>query len=499
MWVTTALVITVIGVVLWQFRYVVFAALCAAVVVFLGIRAYFVYLSVVDRRLETRRKWLEVKQIEINLDYVPVEYGAVFVHADEVRELVEFKKSVPKTVHHHYAEDGAVPGEDARIIESIPQDPIPVYAQVVEGEVTAGHICLGVMQGSDGKWSKFIWGDISDLISTAVVGIPGTGKSTLLRFVVAQLIKVGGSVVVWDPHGSIAREMAGFFPCYDGAEEIGKSAFEMLDELERRRKLYKAQQLLGDPLLIVIDEWLLISDVPGAAGKAINTAVRQVVLEGRKFGMYILLAGQSLPAASFKESGTAVSRAFVTRYVFNVNRMHAIQVGIPAEEAKRLLPVIEYAGAGVAIISSGRLGVRPRIVAIPTTVTSDIRAALLSEYRGVKQLGPIAPRIGYLVENGQYVKDPDYEPPKQLEVDKQSGGLVPDLTQAPPLIPEDDVHAGYLTEEDKEKLIEWEMQGIARRYMPRLLGKGQRVYKELSAFLDSQNGKQATTTVHEDK
>lgn len=489
MWVMALVVVVVIGTVLWQFRYIIFGVLCGLVVVFLGIRSYFVYLSIVDRRLQTRSLWLETEQKRRNLEYIPQEYGAVWVAPNEIRELVELKKSAPKTVHHHYAEDGALPGDAARIIEAIPQEPIPVYAQVVEAEVTAGHICLGVMSGSDGKWSKYIWGDISDLISTAVVGIPGTGKSTLLRFVVAQLIKVGGSVVVWDPHGSIAREMSGFFPCYDGPEEIGKSAFEMLAELERRRKLYKAQQLLGDPLLIVIDEWLLISDCPGAAGKAINRAVREVVLEGRKFGMYILLAGQSLPAASFKESGTAVSRAFVTRYVFNVNRMHAIQVGIPAEEAKRLLPVIEFAGVGVAIISSGRLGVRPRIVAIPTTVTSDIRAALLSDYRGVKTIAAPTPRVGYLVENGQYVKDPDYEPPAQLEVDKQSGGLVPDLSQAPPLLPDDDIHAGYLTEEDKEKLIEWEIQGIARRYMPRLLGKGARIYNELKAFLDSQNGK----------
>jgi hypothetical protein len=101
-------------------------------------------------------------------------------------------------------------------------------------------------------------------------------------------------------------------------------------------------------------------------------AIRRIVLEGRKVGMYALIAGQGVPAAIL--GGTLVRDAMASRYVFCTSPQQARMAGIENETAKQMMAILEDAGPGKAVLATSNR--KPEIVAIPNTTTDDIRALL---------------------------------------------------------------------------------------------------------------------------
>lgn len=264
----------------------------------------------------------------------------------------------------------------------------PPFAAIAH-QISPGHLVLGY--GSAGR----IGGDISDLLSTAIAGRPGTGKTTLLRFVCAQVLRIGGQPVLFDPHGSIADELSGLLECAEDASDMERLAEQLESQLEARLSARRAGQPPAVPLLLLADEWPIISQL---APEAVRVAGR-IVLEGRKVGVYALISGQGLPSEQL--GGSLVRDALSSRYVFQTTPAQARMAGLDNETAKRLLLTLEAAGPGYAILASARR--KPEVVAIPDTSPDDLRAFLAPG----TVLPPLPPDFLSRLEAAQAQKQPN--------------------------------------------------------------------------------------------
>lgn len=223
---------------------------------------------------------------------------------------------------------------------------------------TQQHMLLGyTAQGA-------LFGSIEDLLSTAIAGRPKTGKTTLLRFIAAQLLLAGGKLVILDPHGSLA----------DGAQlpaewiasstsELSDGAAWMIDELETRLAEYRQGRREFTPLMLMADEWPLIS----LSSKQAVEATQRVILEARKTNYYGLVSGQGLPASQL--GGSLARDALSSRYIFRTTAAQARYAGLDKDTAR----MVEDLPRGTAIFEGM---INPTPVAIPFTSGEDIQALL---------------------------------------------------------------------------------------------------------------------------
>ena len=206
---------------------------------------------------------------------------------------------------------------------------------------TADRLLLGV--SLDGP----IYGRLTDLLSILIVGRPGTGKTTLLRLLAEQAIEAGATVVSWDLHNDMRLD--GVELCTEEAT-IGASAAAIMAELDARRRNGR-----GAPVVVMVDELpLLARAVPEA-----STAMRRIVLEGRKFNVFGLIAGQGAPADLF-DGGRLVRDATASRFVFRTSTAEARRAGLERVESltTNTLPT------GVCVLD-GACVQRPTVVSIP--------------------------------------------------------------------------------------------------------------------------------------
>ena len=265
--------------------------------------------------------------------------------------------------------------------------------------VGPSRFCLGY--GASGP----IFGSIDDLLSTAIVGRPGTGKTTLLRFETAQLLAAGGTPMIWDPHGNIADELGDLLEVQEGPQEIDAAALRLERQLDYRLKERRDGRKPGNTILLLADEWPIIA---AACAHAIAT-MRRIVLEGRKVGMYALISGQGLPAALLE--GTLVRDALSSRYVFHTTSQQARLAGLDNETAKALLAQLDTAGPGRAILASARL--KPEVVAIPDTRVDDIRRCITPERET-----PVSPgkRASVVVESTAVNVSREMDPEEETDI-----------------------------------------------------------------------------------
>ena len=206
---------------------------------------------------------------------------------------------------------------------------------------TADRLLLGV--SLDGP----VYGRLTDLLSILIVGRPGTGKTTLLRLLAEQAIMAGATVVAWDLHNDMRLD--GVELCTDEAT-IGASAAAIMTELDARRRNGR-----GQPVVVMVDELpLLARAVPEA-----STAMRRILLEGRKFAVYGLIAGQGASADLF-DGGRLVRDATASRFVFRTSTAEARRAGLERVESLQTstLPT------GTCVLD-GACVQRPTVVSIP--------------------------------------------------------------------------------------------------------------------------------------
>jgi hypothetical protein len=275
----------------------------------------------------------------------------------------------PTTLHYHPTITHAPPpaGAPGAIVPSLNAPTsmsaaglpsAPTFAQLAaQGFVaTRDRMILGYTDAGP------IYGKITDLLSVAIAGRPGQGKSTLLRFVYAQTVQAGGEVAIIDPHGSIIEDVKDaprIFQATDEYEMIIYSGW-LLKELNSRLKDYRAGRRDFPPILTLLDELPVIAMITKAAIEATG----RIVLEGRKVGMFALISGQGLPAENF--GGRLVRDALSSRYIFRTTPDEARRAGLSATQA-RLVSQLDIGRAIFAASASD-----PQIVAIPLTTGDDL-------------------------------------------------------------------------------------------------------------------------------
>lgn len=253
-----------------------------------------------------------------------------------------------------------------------------------------------------------MFGTIDDLLSMAVTGKPGRGKTVALMYYVAMLLKCGAEVYVFDPHGAMAelavlndRVLPGMpatakIHYFDRKETITGAIPGLYRELEDRDNYYRPQYVNGElvsrrvkhPLLVLADELPILADFDEQVAieyKRINRQrlkdgdeelevpsliylIRRIVLEARKWRCFFIGSGQSMDAEVLP---TKVTENLNSRIVFFSSNRRARMSGLENDAIKNLLPQIRRGGSGVMVYDCARWD-EPLIGAIPYTTIDDL-------------------------------------------------------------------------------------------------------------------------------
>lgn len=200
---------------------------------------------------------------------------------------------------------------------------------------------------------------LDDLLSTGVIGRPGTGKSTVLRFHYLQCRLVGARVVVWDLHRTIVKSLPGA-EAFTRIDEINRSAEEMCAILDRR---INADRYDDQPIMILADEFNLLA--PNSP--EVTEAMGRVILEGRKVKMFAMISGQGLPAKLFGDS--TPRDALSSRFVLHTTTRQASMIGLDRDA----LPWVVDLKPGSAVVDGP---IDPAVLSIPNTTEADVRALI---------------------------------------------------------------------------------------------------------------------------
>jgi hypothetical protein len=286
-------------------------------------------------------------------------------HTDHLGGIHEFRSVSPLTIPNAPVTIKEMNWGQEQLPAPLPV--APPFSSIVS-QIRPGHLFLG--QATSGP----IWGDITDLLSTLDVGRPGTGKSTLLRNVCGHVLLIGGKPIIFDPHGSILDDLGSRFECAESPRDIIDYARSMDTYLTKRLAARRAGRTQFKPFLLLVDEMPIIASMAMEA----LPAIRRIVLEGRKVGMFALISGQGVPASIL--GGTLVRDAMASRYVFCTSPQQARMAGLENEIAKSMMAILEEAGPGKAVLATSNR--KPEIVAIPDTTTDDIRLLLSRNISG---------------------------------------------------------------------------------------------------------------------
>jgi hypothetical protein len=273
--------------------------------------------------------------------------------------IVQARYQVP----HHYAPKFAAPVDVPQLEAAPPALPsAPPFADMLHTgwRPTFDRMLLG--HSVDGP----VYGGIDDLLSTAIAGRPGTGKSTAQRFIMAQAYAAGAQIAVIDPHGSLIdlapKDMIDL-RAEDGVEFV-RVAAELEEEITDRLAGWKTGQRTFEPYVVMVDELpVLAADYPD-----VIRTLRRIILEARKVRMYALISGQGLPAEYFGNS--VVRDGLSTRFIFWCTAAQARMAGLDTRQAGDLLAALQHDPKGKAILA--RSSADPLIVAIPNTTGNDL-------------------------------------------------------------------------------------------------------------------------------
>lgn len=213
------------------------------------------------------------------LPFVEPSYSiALAYHDSNIARVPETFTYAPRLTGTATKEDSISPTEVIPALPSIPSLPL-----------LDGKILLGYTQENTPKYVE-----TKDLISTLVGGASGTGKSTLMRFILSQYLKQDSKIAMIDPHMKAGEESLS--KSFDLSHLFIPTAYEIsqITATLAQFNLEIDQRLTGKedrtPLILVIDEFagLLSSQV---AAEVIKT-VTKISSESRKVKIYCYCISQ---------------------------------------------------------------------------------------------------------------------------------------------------------------------------------------------------------------
>lgn len=206
---------------------------------------------------------------------------------------------------------------------------------------------LQIGQQWDGQPVTLAWSDLQHML---IAGITRSGKSNLIRLILAQALRDNLWLVIVDPDGRTAPVLAGhpqlLTPLATGPDAALPAIQVALAELEHRAGLYAQVGPQIDTLenynrqaterlphiLVVIDEFNGLVLANGGPRGALAQAGTRLAWGGLKFGIHLILAGQDFT----KEIVGPVREQMGTRVCFQVAAPSTSRVVLGHPGAERL-------------------------------------------------------------------------------------------------------------------------------------------------------------------
>lgn len=248
--------------------------------------------------------------------------------------------------------------------ENMPVLPEPVLdwptriplSGLLSGPASLNNLVLGVTLDENGQ-RHIVNGAMSDLVHVAVGGTSGWGKSEFLKMLACQLLMAveRPDVCMIDLEGvtlnAFAQSERLLYPLADNEAAALALLLALNAEMERRKGLFNAhpgvdrldryngvaQQPLN-PIITLIDEATALLD-----NKDIEGHLKNLTLRARKYGLWLILAGQDWKATSLD---TAIRNQLSTRVQFKALNASQSRVLIGEGDAKD----IDTIGRALAVL-----------------------------------------------------------------------------------------------------------------------------------------------------
>jgi len=217
---------------------------------------------------------------------------------------------------------------------------------LMDGQASINDLVLGVTLDQNGQ-TQIIKGAMDGLVHVAVGGSSGWGKSVFLQMLAFQLVTAieRPDLCMIDLEGvtlnAFAQSERLLYPIADSEQAALALLLALNGELERRKGLFNAypgtdrldryNAVSGEPLkpiITVIDEATALLD-----NKDIETHLKELTLRARKYGLWLVLAGQDWKASSLD---TAIRNQLSTRVQFKALNASQSRVLIGEGDAKDL-------------------------------------------------------------------------------------------------------------------------------------------------------------------
>jgi hypothetical protein len=336
---------------------------------------------IVDGHLRRRRLvWPRERDGALPVPYNDVvsgklnEISALLMELRRMQEIALAQRpAVPHTYAPHlsYAPEWAyrVQGPSLPAGETHPAQSalVPAFAQLLDaGKVGRGNPLL---LGYDAQSGAEQIGSWLDLYSTAVSGMPGSGKTTSQRFLACQTVLHGARFAVCDPHAGAAEDslattlaplQAAFICEPANSDKAILEVVRYVADVGRRRVAGQDRDLT--PLILWVDE---LTSLLGRSSVADELAalLERVAQEYRKRAVFVCASGQIWTAA---RTSSELRDSFASVLCHRMKRGQA-RLLLPTEEAEQ----VERLPTGRAVL--WRTSGETTTVQIPLTTADDVR------------------------------------------------------------------------------------------------------------------------------
>lgn len=263
---------------------------------------------------------------------------------------------------------------DTPLLPSVAAD-VPTFAGLLDqGRIGKGN---PLVLGFDG--AAEISGSWLDLYSTAVSGLPGTGKTTTLRFLACQTALQGARFAILDPHAGAADDslaatlapLSSAFVCEPASDDKAILAtVRYIADVGQRRISGKDSDTT--PLILWADELTALLG-RSSVGDELATLLERIAQEYRKRFVFVCGSGQIWTAS---RTTSELRDSFASVLCHRMKRNQARML-LPTDEAQQ----VERLQTGHAVL--WRTSGATQTIAVPNTTAADVTrvGAMLSGYQ----------------------------------------------------------------------------------------------------------------------
>lgn len=355
---SVGVVLVVVFITVWLIEHpsIGFTLLGLVVVIFIILAYFRIQHWMIEYHLEMMRKKAELYALKTSMTPVP-RRNIIRAEHDQV-VLIDTDEGVMTAWHPVLSNKGNTSNGTSDVDPSIVVSQCPSFREAIR-DVRSNQFILGYDENGP------IYTRETDFVSMGVLGIPRSGKSNYISWLVAQAVKRNIAIELWDPHGVNDLHQISGITVYNGIDEIDERGVQIGYYFTQAIKTYQSGQQVP-PLLLIVDELTSISEHAEQAMAFVNRALR----EGPKFGLTLVLASHGFPSELFDYSMT---RDAISSYIaFNTKELQARMLGFDKEEVRRYLPIVKQQ-KGVGILYTRHDG-QTRLVSVPEVSVRDVQS-----------------------------------------------------------------------------------------------------------------------------